>query len=70
MRSPGLSGDEKGGKGEWMGDENVREWDGQVGREMEWENSERENFLERATMGFGGNLLLRKFSRIHNHDFS
>ena len=64
MKSPGLNGDEEGGKREWMRDENVRKWDAQVGRGMEWESSERE------TMGFGRNLVIGKFSAIHNNDSS
>lgn len=40
-----------------MGDENMRERDGQVGKGTEWESNERDILVEVTIMGLGRNLV-------------
>ena len=45
--------------------ENMRDWEGQVRGEMEWENNERAILVEEAIMGLVRDLELKKFAGIH-----
>lgn len=45
-------------------DENMKEWDGQWGKLIEWESNEKEVLIKRVNMGLGRKLVLDKFPRI------
>ena len=51
-----------------MGDENTREWDGQVAGGADRESNERDNLMEGAIMGLRRNLAPKKFPGIHKND--
>lgn len=50
---------------ERKGEENMRDWEGQVGGRTEDGSKERDTMIEGATVGLMRNLALVKFSVIH-----
>ena len=57
-------------KGWEVGDGNMKEQEDQVGKVVEGENNERDILIEGAMMRLRSNLVLEKFSGIHNDDLT
>ena len=55
----------RGSRGEGMGDENMREWQGKEGRGTGWESNQRDILTEGTITGLGRNLVLGKFPGIY-----